>query len=134
MQLYVLPTAPAGKQLKNRSRDEFGVEHAYYCSAGNRRAYVFPLFELPDAAERFLKEMLASDTDYDHELLPDDPGNAPPPPPLPLPERRTAAASPGSTGRFPSCARAALVLARCTPFSPAAPFRLHLKRTSLRTR
>ena len=71
-QLWIKPDAPS-RQLKHRPREDFGVEHAFYCSASNRRQYIFPLFKLPDAAVRLLQQMLKSDTDYGHVLLPSDP-------------------------------------------------------------
>ena len=60
-------------QLKRRPREDFGVEHAFYCSASNRRSFTFPLFKLTYAAEGLLKTMLKSDVNYDRQLLPDDP-------------------------------------------------------------
>ena len=72
-QLWVKPSAPSNVQLKRRPREDFGVEHAFYCSASNRRNFIFPLLKLPYPAKRLLETMLKSDVGYDYKLLPADP-------------------------------------------------------------
>ena len=72
-QAYIRSDAPKGVRLKNRPREHFVFEHAFWAMASNRRQYIFPLFKLSSDGEQFLNELESSNVEYDRELLPADP-------------------------------------------------------------